>query len=83
VEQRELELFKQGQLVIEDEEKEDASAPAAPPPEKKEVSYPLPIRSDPMNLSLLLEETRFRASVKIDFANAQSKSAKLAVRRCI
>lgn len=37
VEQRELELFRQGQLVIEDEVKEDASAPAAPPPEEKKV----------------------------------------------
>lgn len=32
VEKQELELFKQGQFVIEDEEKEDASAPI---PEKK------------------------------------------------
>lgn len=38
VEVRELELFRQGQLVIEDEEKEDASAPAAAPPEEKKVS---------------------------------------------
>lgn len=37
VEQRELELFRQGQLVLDDEEKEDASAPAAPPPEEKKV----------------------------------------------
>lgn len=32
MEKQELELFKQGQFVIEDEEKEDASAPI---PEKK------------------------------------------------
>ncbi|XP_046642966.1 1-phosphatidylinositol 4,5-bisphosphate phosphodiesterase-like isoform X1 [Daphnia pulicaria] len=36
VEKQELELFRQGQFVItEDEEKEDASAPAAPIPEDK------------------------------------------------
>lgn len=36
VEKQELELFKQGQFVIEDEEKEDASAPItdAKPPEE-------------------------------------------------
>lgn len=38
VEKQELELFRQGQFVItEDEEKEDASAPAAPIPEDKKV----------------------------------------------
>jgi len=38
VEKQELELFRQGQFVItEDEEKEDASAPAAPLPEDKKV----------------------------------------------
>ncbi|CAH0387583.1 unnamed protein product [Bemisia tabaci] len=35
VETRELELFRQGQFVIEDEEKEDATAAAPPPEEKK------------------------------------------------
>lgn len=36
VEKQELELFLQGQFVIDDEEgKEDASAPAANPEEKK------------------------------------------------
>ncbi|XP_065226252.1 1-phosphatidylinositol 4,5-bisphosphate phosphodiesterase-like isoform X1 [Planococcus citri] len=38
VEKQELELFRQGQFVIEDEEKEDATAPAsANPPEEKKV----------------------------------------------
>ena len=37
IEKQELELFRQGQFVIEDEEKEDASAPAAPLPEDKKV----------------------------------------------
>ena len=38
VEKQELELFRQGQFVItEDEEKEDASAPAAPLPDDKKV----------------------------------------------
>ena len=32
VEKQELELFKQGQFVIEDEEKEDASAPSSERP---------------------------------------------------
>lgn len=32
VEKQELELFKQGQFVIEDEEKEDASAPSTDRP---------------------------------------------------
>lgn len=40
VEKQELELFRQGQFVInEDEEKEDASAPAAPLPEDKKVMH--------------------------------------------
>lgn len=42
VEKQELELFKQGQFVIEDEEKEDASAPSADrpvPPEVLEVWF--------------------------------------------
>lgn len=42
VEKQELELFKQGQFVIEDEEKEDASAPTADrpvPPEVLEVCF--------------------------------------------
>lgn len=40
VEKQELELFRQGQFVItEDEEKEDASAPAAPLPEDKKVRH--------------------------------------------
>ena len=39
VEKQELELFRQGQFVItEDEEKEDASASAAPLPEDKKVN---------------------------------------------
>ena len=37
IEKQELELFRQGQFVIEDDEKEDASAPAAPLPEDKKV----------------------------------------------
>lgn len=37
VEKQELELFKQGQFVIEDEEKEDASAPSADRPVPPEV----------------------------------------------
>lgn len=37
VEKQELELFMQGQFVIDDEEKEDASAPAAQVPEEKKV----------------------------------------------
>ncbi|KAK2707657.1 hypothetical protein QYM36_015373, partial [Artemia franciscana] len=40
VEKIELELFRQGQFVIEDEEKEDADAPAAPPPEEKKEETP-------------------------------------------
>ena len=40
VEKQELELFRQGQFVItEDEEKEDASASAAPIPEDKKVKF--------------------------------------------
>lgn len=40
MEKQELELFRQGQFVItEDEEKEDASAPAAPMPDDKKVYY--------------------------------------------
>lgn len=42
VEKQELELFKQGQFVIEDEEKEDASAPSTDkpvPPDVPEVLY--------------------------------------------
>lgn len=35
VEKQELELFRQGQFVIEEEEKEDASAPST---ERKEVN---------------------------------------------
>ena len=37
IEKQELELFRTGQFVVEDEEKEDASAPAAPLPEDKKV----------------------------------------------
>ncbi|KAL1455586.1 hypothetical protein WDU94_009670 [Cyamophila willieti] len=37
VEVKELELFRQGQFVIEDEEKEDATAPTAPPVEEKKA----------------------------------------------
>ncbi|XP_075234032.1 no receptor potential A [Lycorma delicatula] len=37
VEKQELELFMQGQFVIDDEEKEDASAPVPNPPEEKKV----------------------------------------------
>lgn len=37
VEKQELELFRQGQFVIEDEEKEDASAPI---PDQKKVCMP-------------------------------------------
>lgn len=41
VEKQELELFRQGQFVIEDEEKEDATAPVGSnPPEEKKVSTP-------------------------------------------
>ena len=40
VEKQELELFRQGQFVItEDEQKEDASASAAPIPEDKKVKF--------------------------------------------
>lgn len=41
VEKQELELFREGQFVIEDEEKEDATAPAAanPPEEKKVIGF--------------------------------------------
>ncbi|XP_067011933.2 1-phosphatidylinositol 4,5-bisphosphate phosphodiesterase [Anabrus simplex] len=42
VEKQELELFRQGQFVIEEEEKEDASAPAVVPPEKKEEGEAIP-----------------------------------------
>lgn len=38
VEKSELELFRKGQFVIEDEEKEDATAVLANPPEEKKVS---------------------------------------------
>ncbi|KAJ1528678.1 hypothetical protein ONE63_007072 [Megalurothrips usitatus] len=48
VEQRELELFRQGQLVLEDEEKEDASAPAAPPPEEKKEEEGAPDAPPPV-----------------------------------
>lgn len=37
VEKSELELFRKGQFVIEDEEKEDATAVTANPPEEKKV----------------------------------------------
>lgn len=37
VEKSELELFRKGQFVIEDEEKEDATAVSANPPEEKKV----------------------------------------------
>jgi len=37
VEKSELELFRKGQFVIEDEEKEDATAITANPPEEKKV----------------------------------------------
>lgn len=41
MEKQELELFRQGQFVIEDEEKEDATAPAnSNPPEEKKVNIP-------------------------------------------
>lgn len=44
VEKQELELFRQGQFVIEDEEKEDATAPASSnPPEEKKVSHVITI----------------------------------------
>lgn len=40
VEKQELELFKQGQFVIEDEEKEDAGGTDRPiPPDLPEVDY--------------------------------------------
>uniref|UniRef100_A0A1B6DJU1 1-phosphatidylinositol 4,5-bisphosphate phosphodiesterase n=2 Tax=Clastoptera arizonana TaxID=38151 RepID=A0A1B6DJU1_9HEMI len=42
VEKQELELFLQGQFVIDDEEKEDASAPAANPPEEKKPEVEAP-----------------------------------------
>ncbi|XP_034238363.1 1-phosphatidylinositol 4,5-bisphosphate phosphodiesterase isoform X2 [Thrips palmi] len=48
VEQRELELFRQGQLVLDDEEKEDASAPAAPPPEEKKEEEGAPDAPPPV-----------------------------------
>lgn len=38
VEKSELELFRKGQFVIEDEEKEDATAVSTNPPEEKKVS---------------------------------------------
>lgn len=38
VEKSELELFRKGQFVIEDEEKEDATAVTANPPEEKKAS---------------------------------------------
>jgi len=37
VEKSELELFRKGQFVIEDEEKEDATAVTSNPPEEKKV----------------------------------------------
>lgn len=37
VEKSELELFRKGQFVIEDEEKEDATAVTTNPPEEKKV----------------------------------------------
>lgn len=40
VEKKELELFRQGQFVIEDEEKEDATAPVPVPEEKKDEPEP-------------------------------------------
>ncbi|GLV35232.1 no receptor potential A [Carabus blaptoides fortunei] len=40
VEKQELELFKQGQFVIEDEEKEDASAPIPEKKPEEEVAIP-------------------------------------------
>lgn len=46
IEKQELELFRQGQFVIEDEEKEDASAPAAPVPEDKKVK-PINLKPNP------------------------------------
>lgn len=39
VEKSELELFRKGQFVIEDEEKEDATAVSANPPEEKKVTF--------------------------------------------
>lgn len=39
VEKQELELFRQGQFVIEDEEKEDAGAPTASTEVPVEVSF--------------------------------------------
>ncbi|XP_025205231.1 1-phosphatidylinositol 4,5-bisphosphate phosphodiesterase isoform X2 [Melanaphis sacchari] len=40
VEKSELELFRKGQFVIEDEEKEDATAVTSNPPEEKKVEAP-------------------------------------------
>ncbi|KAK7603889.1 hypothetical protein V9T40_004162 [Parthenolecanium corni] len=48
VEKQELELFREGQFVIEDEEKEDATAPAAAnPPEEKKVEEAVPEEISP------------------------------------
>ncbi|XP_018331606.1 1-phosphatidylinositol 4,5-bisphosphate phosphodiesterase isoform X1 [Agrilus planipennis] len=46
VEKQELELFRQGQFVIEDEEKEDASAPA-PAPDKMSAIPDVPADAPP------------------------------------
>lgn len=57
VEKSELELFRKGQFVIEDEEKEDATAVTANPPEEKKVCNRilLFIRDDNMFLIISFE----------------------------